>query len=305
LYRQTGQSSYREAALNAAQFLANTAWDADGQVMPFEVEGDGSKYSYFFDTGIIVRGLLTVWRECRHPEILSTALKCADSMTHDFFDGSDFSPILELPANAPIPYEQARWSRSPGCYQLKAALAWYELWQITKRGPYLELYQRLLNANVATHDSFLPGSNNELSVMDRLHAYCYFLEGLLPSVEQAEYANALAAGIERTANFVKAISPKFLRSDVIAQLLRIRLFADVLGIFPLDKNAAQQEAFTLETFQSEDADLRLKGGFWFGRKEDKFLPHMNPVSTAFCYQALQMWSQYQVGDRQFEWQLVI
>jgi hypothetical protein len=35
------------------------------------------------------------------------------------------------------------------------------------------------------------------------------------------------------------------------------------------------------------------------------LPYMNPVSTVFCYQALEMWERYQAGERQFRWQNLI
>jgi len=305
LHKQHPQNGYFETALKAGRFLLDKAWNDERSVMPFETEGDASKFSYFFDNGIIVRGLLSVWRECGRLEFLATAFKCAGSMSQDFFDGKNFSPIVELPSKAPLPYEKARWSRSPGCYQLKAALAWYELGQIFKQDCYLERYQNILNSSLAAHDSFLPGCDTEIPVMDRLHAYCYFLEGLLPSISEPECANALATGINRTKDFVNAISPKFLRSDVVAQLLRVRLFADMFEVLPLDENAAQEEAAILQTFQSQDNDPRLKGGFWFGRKQGEMLPFMNPVSTAFCCQALQMWNQYQTGDRRLEWQQLV
>jgi len=56
-------------------------------------------------------------------------------------------PIIELPMRIPLAYNKARWSRSPGCYQLKAALAWYELGQIAKQDCYFELYKALLRSS--------------------------------------------------------------------------------------------------------------------------------------------------------------
>src|SRR5262249_44083356 len=106
LYRQTSQSEYRDAALKAAHFLVDVAWDAECAAMPFEIGPECRRSSYFFDTGIIVRGLLAAWRESGHAELLATAVKCADSMAHDFFDGNDFSPIIELPAKAHIAQQQ-------------------------------------------------------------------------------------------------------------------------------------------------------------------------------------------------------
>ena len=303
LYKQTGETGYRDAALKAAYFLV-VAWDRECSAMPFEMGPEGSKYSYFFDNGIIVRGLLAAWRESGHADLLATAVMCADSMAQDFFDGSDFSPIIELPAKTRLPCEPSRWSKSPGCYQLKAALAWHELWQVTNRERYLDLYLNMLKRSLESQPSFLPESDRESGIMDRLHPYCYFLEGLLPSAHESQCATALSVGIKRTALYVNEISAQFLRSDVVAQLLRTRLFAADLGVLPLDKGQAHKEASTLRQFQSHDSDPRLQGGIWFGRKEGRILPFMNPVSTAFGHQALEMWDQYRNGHR-FKWQQLV
>jgi hypothetical protein len=304
MYKQCGDSRYLEAALRAAEYLVN-AWDEECSAMPFERESDGQKYSYFFDTGIIIRGLLAVWREVGTPRFLAAAEKCGESMAEDFFDGKDFSPIIEIPYKNALPYEPARWSRSPGCYQLKAALGWYELWEATKQERYRTLYRSLLESALESDAYFLPRSDTDVRVMDRLHAYSYFLEGLLPVIDEEEYAHALASGIDRAAQYARAIAPEFLRSDVLAQVLRVRLFADQYGVAPLDRGAAEEELSLLKSFQSPDVDVRLNGGFWFGRKNGEVLPFMNPVSTAFSQQAIEMWDRYQKGNRDLRWQSLI
>jgi len=106
-------------ALAAARFLCREAWN--GCVMPFELEpSDGRLFSYFFDCGIIVRGLLAAWRASRDPEFLDVAAALGKSMITDFAgaDGS-YHPILEIPKKQPLEYEPARWSRSPGCSPLR------------------------------------------------------------------------------------------------------------------------------------------------------------------------------------------
>lgn len=298
LSKRDADVRYLDAAIDAAQYLVN-GWDADCAAMPFECEAPGTRYTYFFDNGIIVRGLLCLWRECGNEEFLTTAIRCGDSMMRDFANGENFNPILELPAKRSVPLEPARWSRSCGCYQLKAAMGWYELWQITNERRYLDSYRQLLKTSLATHANFLPGSNSDLPVMDRLHAYSYFLEGLLPAIDEPECQLALAEGIERATGFMARISPMFLRSDVVAQLLRARMFADQYGVLPLEEEAGQREASILQTFQSCDSDPRLSGGFWFGRKNEEMLPFMNPVSTAFSYQTLEMWNQR--GRQPLDW----
>jgi hypothetical protein len=125
--------------------------------------------------------------------------------------------------------------------------------------------------------------------MDRLHAFCYFLEGLLPVLDRKACAAALCTGIVRTGNYLREIAPCFERSDVHAQLLRLRLLADLAGVVPLDEHAAEFEAESLARY------LRPDGGFWFGSTAGEPLPFVNPVSTAFGLQALCMWQEYQSG----------
>jgi hypothetical protein len=136
--------------------------------------------------------------------------------------------------------------------------------------------------------------------MDRLHAYLYFLEGLLPAAERPEYRSVIVAGIDRVAAHLREIAPRFARSDVYAQLLRMRLFADSWGIEKLDWAAAEEEAaaaacFAFGSKEFDNGDDRFRGGFGFGVKNGKNMPFVNPVSTAFCGQALELWRQCTEG----------
>jgi hypothetical protein len=88
----------------------------------------------------------------------------------------------------------------------------------------------------------------------------------------------------------------FERSDVYAQLLRVRVFADRLAGIAVDRTNAEHEARRIPEFQLAHHDPRYDGGYAFGRKAGAIVPHMNPVSTAFCSQALAMWSDYEAGE---------
>ena len=46
-------------------------------------------------------------------------------------------------------------------------------------------------------------------------------------------------------------------------------------------------------------DVRIDGGFWFGRKGAEMLPFVNPVSTVFCMQALGLWEDHKAGKWDF------
>ena len=290
LHSVTHDARYLDRARAAADFLVR-AWDPASGIMPFEI--DPAAFSYFFDCGIIVRGLLAVWRATGDDRYLDRATSVGHSMLHDFAspDG-DFHPILALPAKTPTPRDPLRWSRTATCYQLKSAMAWDDLHEATGDAAFLEPYERVLAASLRTYADFLPGHPDRLKVMDRLHAFSYFLEGLLPRVARPECAAALRDGISLADHHLRDIAPEFARADVYAQLLRVRLYADWLGAVPLDVPAAAEEAAQLASFQQpagSPPDPPLDGGYWFGRQGGSLLPYINPVSAAFACQALHLW----------------
>jgi hypothetical protein len=287
LYQLSGDTEYLDRAAGAARYLCREAWDGASSTFPFEPTKSGEQaYTYFFDCGIIVRGLLAVWRAAGDTEFLERAKDAGLAMAYDFLAEEAVHPILTLPDKQPLPYEK-RWSREPGCYQLKSALGWRDLAEATGHPALNQPFERMLEYSLASHDTFLPGTQEQEKVMDRLHAYCYFLEALLAVSDRPAARQALCSGIGRVAHYVRAIAPRFARSDVYAQLLRIRMIAAGRGAAALDEAQATEEAQAIRTF------VRSDGGFWFGRKGAEFLPFSNPVSTAFCLQAMAMWD----GDR--------
>jgi hypothetical protein len=291
LHARTGTSEYLDAALRAARFLTRTVWDAGLGTFPFEHAGNGhgsGGRAYFFDCGIIVRGLLAAWRASKEPEFRDTAIAAGRAMLSDFRTRDAIHPILMLPDKRPLGYEP-RWSASPGCYQLKSAMAWFELFESTGEMEFQRAYESAVETALTSEHDFLPGETERAKVMDRLHAYAYFLEGLLPVLHRVECARAFRDGVDRVAAYLREIAPQFARSDVYAQLLRVRLYGERVGVIPLDQAAAAQEAGQAAGFQISSEDARTAGGFLFGRKARQPLPFVNPVSTAFCVQALAWW----------------
>ena len=77
LYKITGGSDCLEAALRAGRFLTGTAWNPSLDTYPFE-HPDGT-LSYFFDCGIIARGLLSLHRLTSERGFLDGALAAGAS----------------------------------------------------------------------------------------------------------------------------------------------------------------------------------------------------------------------------------
>jgi hypothetical protein len=293
LHARSGQTEYLDAAVRAARYLTSQAWDAAASTFPFE---PGSNRAYFFDIGIIVRGLMAVWRATRDEEFHQRAQEAALSLAFDFMGDGVYHPVISLPDKQPLP-EEPRWSRQPGCYQLKSALAWRDAGGDHGN----RIFDAALASALATHEGFLSAESDREKVMDRLHAYCYFLEALLFAADREDARAALADGMKQAGARLRDIAPAFERSDVNAQLLRVRLIAHHLGAVALDDTAAGEEASRAASFQeANSADPRVRGGFWFGRKGAQMLPFSNPVSTAFCLQALALWQDHQAGEWRFE-----
>ena len=274
-YHATGDQEFLDAATRAAHFLTRVAWDAPNAAMPFEI--DPAAFTYFFDCGIIARGLLALWRVTGECELVDAAQAIGHSMARDFArDDGEPWPVLCLPDKTPLALDPARWSRNPGCYQLKSAMAWRELAAITGDGVWSELYTGVFESALASHASYLSGHTDPHQTMDRLHPYLYFLEALLQHQEHAALVRNGAALVRDSFN---DLAPRFERADVAAQLLRIQCAA---GSSESDCAAT---AARVRLFQRTD------GGYYFGRKTGQWIPHVSPVPTVFAMQALEWYER--------------
>ena len=102
-----------------------------------------------------------------------------------------------------------------------------------------------------TCDDFLAGANERLKIMDRLHAYCYFLEALSPLLDRPECIETYGEVMSETARVLRELAPEFARSDVYAQLLRARVRAS--HVIPArSRKRRREEADALIGFQSTE-----------------------------------------------------
>ncbi len=297
LYQTSGNPEYLDRARLTACFLCDHAWDAILGIFPYEHPSPSQvsrHLAFFFDSGIIVRGLLAVWRITGEDKLLDTALKGARGMLTDFHSGGDWHPVLALPDKTPLERE-AHWSRMPGCYQAKSALAWREVAEITGDATLRDAYLEAIDDALAGYREFLPGAAERPRLMDRLHAYSYFLEALSPLLHRAECVEAYRFAMDRISHYLRELAPEFVRSDVYAQLLRARVYAS--RAIPVDRALAREEAAALASFQAAaGGDPGVDGGFFFGRRGSEIVPHVNPVSTTFAIQALEVWRAFENGE---------
>ncbi len=295
LYRTTGNTEYLDAANRTAHFLIDQAWDKGLQIFPYEhpsPTAESKHLAYFFDCGIIIRSLVDLWQVTKEDRLMEIASAASHGMSA-FWSGRDYHAILTLPDKRPLP-RTAQWSTGQGCYQTKSALGWWEVAAVTGDQKLKQDYLDLIQSGIHTCRGFLAGANERLRIMDRLHAYSYFLEALSPLLDRPECVRTYQEVLTEDAKYLRELAPDFVRSDVYAQVLRARVRA--WHVIPMDVAAAREEAMALAEFQSQSDDPRFKGGFIFGKRAGVMSPHVNPVSTTFAIQALEMWRAYEAGE---------
>lgn len=286
--QRTGDEQYLDSARRAADFLLQQEIEHSG-FFPFEISSD--PLIYFFDSGIIIRGLLALWGKTGDDSLLEAAVRAGRALQRFLGFGFPIPPVLRFRDLTPLPLDPTRWSRTPGCYQLKAALAWRQLFDITGDGDFLSSFECMLEHALATHEPFLPGDSNPIHVVDRLHAYCYFLEALLHRRDEPAFAAMIAGGLQRVQALADELASVAVRSDVIAQRLRVQLLSGLA----IDADRCAADAEKLRSFQATDPPSHA-GGFWFGTRHGRLLPFINPVSTIFAIQALTLWEDYNQSD---------
>jgi hypothetical protein len=303
-HQRLNRAKVLHGLVKAAVFLAGN-WDSKLGVFPFETSRDGEepcRLAYFFDSGIIVRGLLAAWRSTKDRRFLQAAVEGGRSMAANFRGEDGIHPIISLPGKTPVA-TGTPWSTRPGCYQLKAGLAWRELHGETQEELFRDAWEECLDYALESHECFLPGEPNQEKVMDRLHAYCYFLEGLLAETDRQPCVRILADGIDRVEHFLRQIAPAFERCDVHAQLLRLRHYA--AGAITMNQAAETQEAAAVRGFEFDSQDLRLRGAFCFGKKNGQLMPFASPVATVFAMEALTLSEEQPEKSGGLDWRELI
>ena len=297
-----------ESAQAAGRFLLDHAFDDEVGLFRHEVveEGDLQAWSYLLDSTAGVRALLDLWKATQEPAYAEKAERCGIAIKENLsrMDGS-FFPVFDLERKMPYEADEPWWQQ-PGVYHLKSALAFRLLADVVGLHEFKAMSDDLLRWCLKRHEGFAEREPTAERTMSRLHAYSYFLEGLLPDAGlDAECSRALQFGILEIENLSQDVGHEFQRCDVLAQLLRLRLFADRLGIMELDYQQAGNEAAAIEEFQRQSSDPQIDGGFAFARKDSQLTADANTTATVFSLQALQMWEQASAGGFSRGWEAVI
>jgi len=292
---------HREAAQRAGAFLMERAFDLTCDL--FAVETEEGKLADLRDNGALIEAFTALFLATKEVSYVECAERCGRAIQTRMtrVDGSLF-PAYDLISQTPIQSIEGGASDS-GLDQLKIAKALSGLGEAKGQHEFESTVTMMVKWALAHHEASRPRKQDPDEAMEALDGYCRFLEGLLPQAAGDMMAGqTLQSGVLNVEEQLLTFGRELRRSDVVARLLRLRLYTDALGIAELDYAEAQAEAATLAEFQLQSMDPKADGGFAHERRLGRRGPEVDTGATAVALQALSMWEQAEEGAFRRPWQ---
>jgi hypothetical protein len=208
----------------------------------FTDKGDLSNQIYAFDNGMIIIGLLNLYKLTKDSTVLSAAENMTKSLIQYFFNGRSSSKVITaalLDANfKTVNYGNGKWSTVPGAYHSKLALALFPLYHMTNNSLYNQIAESLCNFAQTLQKSdgrFM--TNPGYKDLTFLHPHLYACEGLIYAGINQRNTGHLMSGLKGLAWAVTQIKPNgglprstydqgIEQSDCMAQLLRLLIMCN-------------------------------------------------------------------------------
>ncbi len=197
----------------------------------FDLKGDLSNQIYSFDNGMILIGLLNLYKANKDPELLQSSVTIADALIDNFFNGTKMTALLDNQFKS-SDYGQNKWSTLSGSFQAKIAIGFLKLFKITQKTIYSEVAYALCDYALNRQDQNGRFKTNVDDNLTFLHPHLYSCEGLLYSgieMHEDRYIEAVMKGLEwavKQMNINNGMLPRTTeehveQSDCIAQLIRL------------------------------------------------------------------------------------
>jgi rhamnogalacturonyl hydrolase YesR len=317
LYRRTNQKKYLECGLKSAKWLVKNAQDKSGGFRCLFLIDKSLKYSfkqnkiYSFDNGVILNGLVSLYKVSKEPFLLKSAKKCADWIVNSCVDQSSLvKPVYDIEDNKFFDSDKD-WSTTSGSYHTKISIGLANLFSVTKNKKYLDYAKKICDKSLKfqkTNGRFVSfpyrGGTNA-------HPHCYSAEGLwvvgkfLNKKEYLLSSKKATKWILSTQNFSGKIARLFLltssvyyqRIDAVAQVVRLIMLNSLKknnNYYLKSKNKLNKLIKILIANQNlKTNNKKIKGAFLWGKNSDgSVVHHSNSWVTFFAIQALYLYRDY-------------
>jgi hypothetical protein len=315
LYKRTGDIKYLEKGLKSAKWLISNAQEKNGGFRCLFLIDKSSSHVhkqnqiYSFDNGVILNGLVALYKETKKIFLIKSAKKCASWIINYCIDKNYLvKPVYEIDENKFFESDK-EWSTTSGSYHAKIAIGLANLYTVIKNKSYINNAIKICNTSLNFQERngrfvsfpFKGGTN--------AHPHCYSAEGLWVLGTFLKKKKYLFASKKATdwilskQNQFGRIPRLFLmessnfneRIDSIAQTIRLILLTQKEKKLSVNKkNKLKKLVKILISYQnSEIKNLKERGAFKWGKYSNgKFSNHSNSWVTFFGIQALYFYKDF-------------
>jgi len=308
LYDIEKNRNYLEYSKLSANWLVSIYDKYGGIIQGFSLDSAKKELIYSFDTAICAKGLLDSFVITGEEKYLEYAKKMIWYLTDEALenDGS-VKPYKNLKTNE---FEESKdvWYKRKGCFHIKTAIPFIQLYEITNDRRLFENAVKILN----TYSKYQnPDGSFNLHQNDKvinLHTLCYALEGLLFGYQVtkndnylkscSDAANWCAEKIENDGSINLWFNSKYKSKAAysVAQLIRIMILLSSLNKNDTyKKNVDKLHSFQI-LLQAVTNDPKIDGGFYEELYKFAFnwkkRPRLNSWTSMFALQSLYWFENY-------------
>ncbi len=257
---------------------------------------------YIFDNGMILPALVNLHSITGKGEHLEAAKRIADFLISMQKPDGMFYAAYDANNDRRID-SSAKWSSQSGSYHAKLAIGMADLYKTTKEEKYRQSAESICNASLKLQDNSGRFVTQKDEKSTHMHPHCYSAEGLLYAGATLNESRFIDSAAKATRWSLESQLPsggvpcKFAsgfntneRSDTLAQVLRLAVYLNSVGLIKFEKEIERLHARLLD-FQKKDG--AHKGGFFYGTELDGTRRnHINSWCSFFALQALQMHAHF-------------
>ena len=307
MYEYTNKKIYLTSAINSADWLIKCAQDTTGGfkclfLLDKKIKLDfKSEQIYSFDNGVIINGLVNLYKITKNKKYLNSATKCGNWIVNKAQKkNGEIKPIYDLSKNSFVE-DKKKWSWISGSYHTKISIGLLNLYSVNKKKIFLISSKKIFNTSLKKQ--IKSGEFLSTKISTNLHPHCYSAEGLWVGSKFLKNKNYLKAVIKSTKWIFKnqdldglvprlRVGKKYIyseRVDALAQSVRLVLL--LLKDNKIDKNKFDPQIKKvikiIVKYQSQSKRLKEQGGFYWGKtSKGKTSMDLNCWVTSFVIQTL-------------------
>ena len=319
LYKKTKNKKFIQLALKSANWLIRKAQHKNGGFRCLFIVDKKSpnifkqNQIYSFDNGVILNGLVSIYKITKKKHILKSALKCANWLINSCIDKTySVKPLYEISENKF--YESDKeWSTLSGSYHTKIAMGLANLYSVSRNKKYLKYSKKICEKSLELQEKNGRFLSFQFKGGTNLHPHCYAAEGLW-CVGNFLNKNKFIISSKNATNWIfnnlKNSNPPRLflkekviyhqRADALSQTLRLYLLHSMYNKkIKTDKKNIINIFNNLLKFQYKKSNKRrISGSFKWGKTSQGELKlHANSWVTFFSIQTFYMLKDFLSGKK--------